>query len=131
MCLWTKQIKPLIAEEPIIAYKVLINTIDNKFISPYQEYDYTKYINSNEIIKDVIPKAINPNVCEVLEDIMKLKKVYKGIHLFTKIETSFYFAKCFRSSVIFKCEIPINSYYFMNSSETEICTNQFKFIKEI
>lgn len=85
MCLWTKQIKPLVAEEPIIAYKLLIHTINNKFISPYQEYDYTEYINNNEIVKDAIPRAIKPNnVGEILEDIMGLKKVCEGIHLFAK-----------------------------------------------
>lgn len=132
MCLWTKQTKPLVAEEPIIAYKLLIHTINNKFISPYQVYDYTEYINNNEIVKDAIPRAIKPNnVGELLEDIMGLKKVCEGIHLFAKADEAFILAKCLRSGVIFKCEIPIGSCYFINNNKTEICTNQFKFIKEL
>lgn len=128
MCLWTEQVKPLITEEPIIAYKLLIHTIDNKFISPYQEYDYTKYVSSNEIVKVAIPRAIKPGVSEALEYLMGLRKVYEGIHLFTKKDDAFFLAKCFRAGVIFKCEIPAGSHYFMGSNKTEICTNQFKFI---
>lgn len=118
MCLWTEQVKPLIAEEPIIAYKLLIHTIDNKFISPYQEFDYTKYVSSNEIIKVAIPRAIKPGVSEALEYLMGLKKVYEGIHLFTKKDDAFFLAKCFRAGVIFKCEIQ----YIRDNSNTVLST---------
>lgn len=131
MCLWTKQTKPLIAKKPIIAFKVLISTFDGKFISPYQEYDYTKYISSNEIVKDVIPKAIAPSKVDIFEALIGLKKVNEGIHLFMNSSDAFLMTRCFRGGTVFECEIPEGSHYFLDNNEYEICTNQFKFMNEL
>lgn len=131
MCLWTEQTKPLIAEKPITAYKVLLHTFDGKFISPYQEYDYTRYIYSNKIVKDTIPKTADLSPSEILEYISELKKVNNGLHLFMHSKDAFLLTKCLRGGIIFECEIPVGSHYFMGINNFEICTNQFKFINEL
>lgn len=62
---------------------------------------------------------------------MCLKKVNEGFHLFTREYEASYVSEKFETGVIFECEIPIGSYYFMEDGRTQICTNQFRFIKEI
>lgn len=132
MCLYTKQKEPLIAEKPIKAFKVLIHNFEDKFLSPFQDFDYTEYVNSHCIIKDITSKVEYPNhnfviVCSDLGAV----KINRGLRLFIDKNIAIEIAKSYTAGVVFECDIPVGSYYFLNDGETEICTNQFRFIKEI
>lgn len=129
MCLYTKQKEPLIAEKPIKAFKVLYNFGD-KFLSAFQDYDYTEYVNSHCLVKDTIPKAEHPSLNLVIA-CFDLEVVNRGLHLYINKAKAIAAAKWCTAGVVFECDIPIGSYYFLNDGETEICTNQFRFIKEI
>lgn len=133
MCLFTNQIKPLINSKPIKAYKVIAIAPNKNFFwgtimgfvkyrAPfYKGFDYTKFIHFHRTVSGPIPKAIG-NV------------VNQGFHLCLDIEVAEYMKRCYdvyNCWVIFECEIPIGSKYFVNDDNTEICTNQFKFKKKL
>lgn len=129
MCLFAKQELPLIAKEPIKAFKVLIRDFENRLLSPYHEYDYTEYVINHCVITDVIPKAYYPaGTSDILY--LDMKVVNKGLHLCISKDKATELAINL-DGVMFECNIPAGSYYFTNDNETEICTNQFQFIKEI
>lgn len=122
MCLFTVQSKPLIAKEPIRAYKILI-AHSASYISSIQKFNYTQFIKKNLLVKDKIPKIEN----EIELILRGIGRVNRGFHLYTRCPETLYYG----NGIIFECEIPVGSYYFTNPYGTEICTNQFRFIKEI
>lgn len=126
MCLYTKQKEPLIAKEPIKAFKILIRDSENKLLSPYRDYDYTECVNSHCTIIDAIPKA-EYNPIYYLGD---SRVVNRGLHLYINKIKAIDLAIGL-DGVLFECRIPVDSYYFLSEDETEICANQFQFIKEI
>lgn len=132
MSLVTHLMTPLTNNEPIKAYKVLIKSpsikvcncvpylVFMKYISPIMEFDYTNYVHSHNVISGPTPITFSGFVSE-------------GFHLFLDLEFAELTVKNYiiGKGVIFECEIPVNSQFFMNPGKTEICTNQFRFIKEI
>lgn len=128
MCLYTKQKEPLIAKEPIKAFKVLYN-FENKFLSAFRDFDYTEYVNNHCIVKDIIPKAEHSDSNLVIA-CFDLVIVNRGLHLFINKNKAIETAKWHTAGVVFECDIPVGSHYFLSEGETEICTNQFQFIKE-
>lgn len=124
MCLFTVQSKPLIAKEPIKCYKALISHYtSNKYLSPIQKFNYTQFIKKNLLVKGKIPK-----IEDEIELLLRgIGRVNRGFHLYTRYPETLYYG----NGIIFECEIPVGSYYFTNPYGTEICTNQFRFIKEI
>lgn len=135
MCLITNQMVPVINPMPIRAYKVLTETptssimkrllhMYKEYTSPIMDFDYTKYVYSHNLIKGVVPK------------INYIREVHKGFHLFISLEATKnllgqYPKDSICKGVVFECEIPINSHYFVSYDDLEICTDQFKFVKEI
>lgn len=130
MCLLTNQATSIINEKPIKAYKVLIKIptlsviersmhILNKYISPIMEFNYTHYIHSGRIIRGIIPEAIWGG------------EVHAGFHLFISLDVAKKLSDPHSKMVIFECEIPSNSHCFVSYDDLEICTNQFRFIREL
>lgn len=136
MCLITNQATSIINEKPIRAYKVLTETptlnimkrlflhIYKKYSAPIMEFDYTNYVYSHNLVKGAIPKVNRDGV------------VNEGFHLFISLGATKdlleQYPKGFRCrGVVFECEIPSNSHCFVSYDDLEICTNQFRFIKEI
>lgn len=135
MCLITYQRIPLVNHNPIRAYKVLtvrptlnvwkrLRHITNEYISPIMEFDYTYFVHSNNLIKGVIPRVV------------ELREVHEGFHLYIDLEATKTLLEKYSISshckgVVFECEIPSNSYCIESYNGKEICTNQFRFIKEI
>lgn len=132
MCLYTKQKEPLIAKKPIKAFKVLIRNFKGGFFSPFQDYDYTEYVNDHCIVEDIIPKVEPPHYnINITILSAAIRVVHRGLHLFINKDKAIETASQYGAAgVIFECEIPVGSYYFLSEGETEICTNQFRFIKE-
>lgn len=130
MCLYTKQKQPLIAKGSLKAFKVLIRGSEDRLLSPYQEYDYTEYVNSHCIVTDVIPKADYPTGDPIAFYLGDARVVNRGLHLFITKDRAIEYAIGL-DGVLFECRIPVGSYYFTDDNETVICTNQFWFIKEI
>lgn len=58
-------------------------------------------------------------------------RVNEGLHLFTELGSAELVASRSSKRVVFECEIPEGAYYFLNLDKTEICTNKFRFIKEV
>lgn len=118
MCLISKDNNLQIAKESILAYKVLYSNYN----SPCRGFDYSSYVdNPNKVVCGTIP---NP----ILEYFTGNYIVEEGLHLFTDLQ----YAKEFMddSELIFKCEIPIGS-YFIKGKYGEICTDRFRFIERI
>ena len=126
MCLWTTQLKPIKVDALIKAYKVL-EFIDNEYFSPVQFCNYTLFIGSNFLIKESIPKIEYEGEFYIIGR----GRVNKGLHLFTEYTSAALVASRSSKRVIFECEIPEGAYYFLNEDKTEICTNKFRFIKEV
>lgn len=126
MCLWTTQEKPKRTDASIKAYKVL-EFIDNEYFSPVQFCNYTPFIGGNLLVKEKIPKI----ECEGEFYIIGRGRVNEGLHLFTEYTSAALVASRSSKRVVFECEIPEGAYYFLNEDKTEICTNKFRFIKEV
>lgn len=128
MCLWTTQEKPKRVDAPIKAYKVL-EFIEDEYFSPVYYYNYTQHIVDNILVKEEVPKI------EYEREFYAVGKgrVGRGLHLFTSYEAARFFLmpSPYKTLVIFECEIPEGAYCFLNESKTEICTNKFRFIKEV
>lgn len=126
MCLWTKMEKPIKAETPIKAYKVLL-LLGDAYFSPVQYYEYTSYLNGFLLVKDVVPEI------EYKEElyILGVGRINRGLHLFANLEDAKLVASRCPNRLVFECEIPEGSYYFLNKDNNEICTNQFRFIREV
>lgn len=133
MCLTTHQKQPKTNNKPIKAYKVVATTPNKnffgvllwgpiKYTAPfYSIFDYTRFIRFHHTVSGPVPEAI-------------VNTVYQGFHLYLDIESAEYIIKHFdvyNRWVIFECEIPIGSKYFVSDDNTEICTNRFKFIKKL
>lgn len=102
-----KQIKPLIAKEDIIVYKVL----DQNNYSPYRAYKYTEgfhYYETGDII---------PEVGKCSTDII----IKKGLHSYS----SYTIASTRRNSTdkIVKMIIPKGSKYFIGKNEDIVSDN--------
>lgn len=133
MCLITHQKHPKTNDKPIKAYKVVATTPNKNFlwsiimgsvryIAPfYSSFEYTKFIRFHRTVSGPIPEAI-------------LNAVYQGFHLCLDIESAKQMAGNYsihESWVIFECEIPVGSKFFIDDDGIEICTNQFKFIRKV
>lgn len=133
MCLTTHQKYPIKNDKPIKAYKVVATTPNKNFFGVllwgpirykapfYSIFDYTRFIRFHHTVSGPIPEAI-ANV------------VNQGFHLYLDIEAAKYVIKhydFYSRWVIFECEIPTGSKYFVSDDNAEICTNRFKFIKEL
>lgn len=129
MCLYTKQKEPLGAKEPIKAFKVLIHTSEDRFLSPFKGFDYTEYVNSHCIVKGTIPKVEHP-ADNIVVYCFDLGVVNRGLHLFISEDKATELAMVLNNGVVLECNIPVGSRYFLSEGETEICTNQFRFIKD-
>ena len=132
MCLTTYQKQPKTNNKPIKAYKVIATSPNNSFWSIimgsikykapfYSIFDYTRFIRFHHTVSGPIPEAI-------------ANAVNQGFHLYLDIEAAKYIIThydIYRRWVIFECEIPTGSKYFVSDDNAEICTNRFKFIKEL
>lgn len=112
----------------IKAYKVLLLTEDGRYISPYKLYDYTKYVKDSTLVEDCIPKPIFNQSYHKYE-------VHEGLHLNSDIYGTLLESRIARGRefgdriVVFECVIPPGATYIRG--EWDICTNQFRFVKEI
>lgn len=135
MCLLTNQKVPLINRSSIKAYKVLVKKPGNLYLSLFYEFNYTEYINNKCIISGPIPHIImNSEVDEGFHLFLDLKDANIMAQSLIELYTSeLYSVGLYEEGeiVVFECEIPSESYYFIGNKEKEICTNQFRFIKEI
>lgn len=132
MCLWTSQEKPLQAKTPIKAYKVL-QLEDADYLSSVMCYNYSEFIKNDKTIQDIIPSV---NFTNIFGEVTSIGKVHKGLHLYLNEDYAEYILKQYRQNhkgkyILFKCEIPKGSYYFISIDNLEICTNQFKFMNEL
>lgn len=133
MCLITHQKYPIENGKPIKAYKVVATTPNKNFFGVllwgpirykapfYSIFEYTKFIRFHHTVSGLVPKAI-------------VNAVNQGFHLYLDIESAKYTIKhydIYNRWVIFECEIPIGSKCFVNDDNTEICTNQFRFIRKV
>lgn len=127
MCLRTQSSEVHCCIKSIKAYKVLLLTEDEMYVSPYKCYDYTRYVKDNTLVKDCIPQPIfECSSCSYV--------VNEGLHLCSDLHsamTEMWIAEGSygNNAVVFECEIPPGSVYIRG--EEDICTNQFRFIKEI
>lgn len=128
MCLRVQNPKVHCCIKPIKAYKVLLLTEDERYISPYKRYDYTKYVKDGTLVEDCIPKPI-------FNQSRRSYEVHEGLHLNsdiygTLLETRIARSQAFGNKVIiFECEIPPGATYI--SGEWDVCTNQFRFIRKV
>lgn len=132
MCLWTRQIEPLVAKESIIAYKILLLK-DDDYLSPVMYYNYSEFIKEHKIVRDIIPSV---NFTNIFGEVTDLGKIHKGLHLYLNKDYAEYVLKQYKQNyfdkfILFKCEIPKGSYYFIGKAKLDICTNQFEFIEEV
>lgn len=126
MCLWTTQEKPVRADAPIKAYKVL-EFIEEEYFSPVQFCNYTPFIENNILVKEKVPRIEYEGEFYIIGR----GRVNEGLHLFTELGSAELVASRSSKRVVFECEIPEGAYYFLNLDRTEICTNKFRFIKEV
>lgn len=127
MCLITSNPKVHCCIKPIKAYKVLLLTEDEMYISPYKLYDYTRYTKDGTLVKDCIPRPI-------LDYSSRKYVVNEGLHLCSDLHSTLAELQIVEESysnriAVFECEIPPGSIYIRG--EKDICTNQFRFIKEV
>ena len=133
MCLITCQKHPITNNKSIKAYKVIAIAPYNNFFlgvimgfvkyrAPfYRGFDYTRFIHFHFTVSGPIPKATS-------------NTVNQGFHLYLDLESAKNIKKhydLYNCWVIFECEIPIGSKYFVSYDNTEICTNRFKFKKKL
>lgn len=128
MCLRVENPEVHFCIKPIKAYKVLLLTEDGRYISPYKLYDYTKYVSSNTLVEDCIPKPIfNQN--------LRRYEVHESLHLCSDLYSVLAEIRIAKDDYsnnkikVFECIIPPGATYI--SGEWDICTDQFKFVKEI
>ena len=126
MCLFTKRLKPVKAEVPIKAYKVL-KVVKEEYFSPVQFYNYTPFIENNILVKEKVPRIEYEGEFYIIGR----GRVNKGLHLFMELDYAELVASRDSTRVVFECEIPEGAYYFLSDDKAEICTNKFRFIKEI
>lgn len=127
MCLRVENPEVHCCIKPIRAYKVLLLTENGMYVSPYKLYDYTKYVKDGTLVEDCIPKP-------VFNYYLRKYVVNEGLHLCSDLCSALFemrMAEDYSSNkiVVFECIIPPGATYIRG--EWDICTDQFKFVKEI
>ena len=131
MCLIKRGIEDYFeeAKEDIICYKVMIKNGDT-YISPYQNKDYTYWVNhSEEFFVDEKKEVINTYL---EEDIVTVKDGF--IHFYINLRKDnvpfLNLMRFLESFCLFKCLIPKGSIVIYGDDGT-ICAKKFRFVKEI
>lgn len=112
MCLYTTNITPLTATEPIQVWKILIKT-DNGFATPYQRVA----VKVGESLKALIPYTIDYRIAA------------EGVHAY-KTKHAATVDKVF-NEIITEWEIPAGAKYWLGNwrSKGEIAATEMKFVK--
>lgn len=124
MCLFTKDLEPLISTYDITCYKIL-EVKDDKFLSPYQKYPF-------EIGKEVTDK-VSPDP----QDVFDYQMIEEGyFHSFTRPSYAEEILPVLRrrnkkaNYKIFEAVIPAGTQYLMGQQDVDICSKTLKIIKE-
>lgn len=140
MCLISNSKEPLIAKEDIVCYKILKQTHDMRYVSPYRDFqykinDFNYPLEENDL--ENLRKVISVN--EIKTRYSYAYRIGQGfLHCLVSEEVPSFILSVLTdgflgkslSLYLFECYIPKGSKYFLNKNDTEICANKL-FVKDV
>lgn len=112
------------AKEDIVCYK-LLKYSKGRYISPYQRFDYTEYVNNPGKIFEEKKKE---NIFIFANSITFVKEGF--IHFYSNGAKAIVLAQTKEDWNVFKCIIPKGTTVIYGDDGT-ICAKKFKFVEEI